>query len=143
MKVALTGSLTVARPPAEAFDLFTARGEQRWVPGWQPRFPAPADDDTAPGTVFETDGHGRTTTWVVVERTRGQRIRYARIAPGDTAGTVTVVLTGNAYGHSDVAVTYELTALTPSAIEHLRGFAARYPQMLRDWAEAIAAVTPS
>ena len=144
MKVELTGVLTVARPPAEAFALFTARGEQRWVPGWHPRFPAATDDDSAPGTVFETDGHGRTTTWVVVERTPGRRIRYARIVPGDTAGTVTVDLAGDDdAGHSDVTVTYELTALTPSAIEPLRGFAARYPEMLRHWADAISAVTSS
>lgn len=139
----LTGQLGVARPPAEAFVLFTARGEQGWVPGWQPRFPAPTDDDTAPGTVFQTGAHGRTTTWVVVERTPGRRIRYARVAPGDTAGTVTVDLADGDTGHSEVTVTYELTALTPSAMEPLRGFAARYPQLLRDWEAAIAAaVTP-
>ena len=138
MNVAISGQFTVARPPAEAFELFTARGEERWVPGWRPRFPAAADvDDTAPGTVFETDMHGRTTTWVVVERVGESRIRYARIVPGDTAGTVTVELAGDQ--HSDVTVTYELTALTPSAIEPLRGFAAHYPEMMRQWADAIAA----
>ena len=76
MNVAISGQFTVARPPAEAFELFTARGEERWVPGWRPRFPAAADvDDTAPGTVFETDMHGRTTTWVVVERGRFLSVR--------------------------------------------------------------------
>jgi hypothetical protein len=138
MNIAMTGRLTVARPPAEAFDLFTPRGEERWVPGWRPRFPAPTTDDTAPGTVFETDVHGRFTTWVVVERTPGRRIRYARVVPGDTAGTVTVDL-ADAGGHTDVTVTYVLTALTSSAIEPLRGFAARYRDMLRQWADAIAA----
>ena len=138
MNLALTGHLTVARPPDEAFVYFTPRGEERWVPGWRPRFPAPAADDTAPGTVFETDAHGRTTTWMVVDRTPARRIRYARVAPGDTAGTVTVELAG-AGGHTDVTVTYELTALTASAIEPLRGFAARYDDMMRQWADAIAA----
>jgi len=142
MNIVKTGSLTVARPPADAFDLFTPRGEERWVPGWQPRFPVPTTDDSAPGTVFETDVHGRFTTWVVVDRTPGRRIRYARVAPGDTAGTVTVDLT-DAGGQCDVTVTYELTALTASAIEPLRGFAARYDDMLRDWADAIAASLPA
>ena len=138
MNLAMSGHLTVARPPAEAFGYFTPRGEERWVPEWRPRFPAPTGDDTAPGTVFETDAHGRTTTWVVVERTPGRRIRYARVVPGDTAGTVTVELADDG-GHSDVTVTYELTALSASAIERLRGFAARYPEMLKGWADAIAA----
>ena len=138
MTTVLTGTLTVDLPPSQAFRLFTPRGEEDWVAGWRPRFPAPADDDSAPGTVFETDAHGRTTTWVVVDRTPGHRIRYARVVPGDTAGTVTVEL-ADAGGHSDVTVTYDLTALSASAIEPLRGFAARYPDMLRHWADAIAA----
>jgi hypothetical protein len=138
MTIAMTGSLTVARPPAEAFELFTPRGEERWVPGWRPRFPAPTSDDTAPGTVFETDVHGRFTTWIVVERTPGRRIRYARVVAGDNAGTVTVDLTDATHGQSKVTVTYELTALTASAAEPLRGFAAHYRDLLRHWADAIA-----
>ncbi|MBB4742983.1 hypothetical protein BJY16_006442 [Actinoplanes octamycinicus] len=139
MNVVLTGKLTVARPPEQAFELFTARGEERWVPGWQPRFPAPAPDDSAPGTVFETSADGRTTTWVVADRTPGRRVRYARVLPGVTAGTVTVELAEGAGGHSDVTVTYELTALTAAAEPELREFAAGYAGMLRHWSDAIAA----
>jgi hypothetical protein len=41
----------------------------------------------------------------------GKRISYARVTPGDQAGTVTV--TFSAIGqHSEVEVTYQLTALT-------------------------------
>jgi hypothetical protein len=143
VNVVLAGNLIVARPPERAFELFTPRGEGRWVAAWRPRFPAPTDDDSAPGTVFETDADGRTTTWVVVERTPGRRIRYARVVPGDHAGTVTVDLADGAGGHSEVTVTYELTALTASAVERLRGFAARYPDMLRQWANAITATLVS
>ena len=139
MNVTLTGHLTVTLPPEQAFDLFTPRGEQRWAVGWRPRFPAATTDDSAPGTVFETDAHGRTTTWVVAERTLGRRIRYTRVVPGIDAGTVTVELTGGTDDRSDVTVTYELTALTASATQHLHGFAANYPDMLRQWASAITA----
>jgi hypothetical protein len=139
VNVALSGHLTVTLPPERAFELFTPRGEQRWAAGWLPRFPAATADDSAPGTVFETDAHGRTTTWVVTDRTPGNRVRYARVVPGDNAGTVTVELTGRADGTSDVKVTYALTALTASAGQDLRGFAARYPDMLRQWADAITA----
>src|SRR6266567_8723965 len=64
----LTGRLHVGLPPAEAFRLFTARGEQDWAHGWQPHFPAPAPDDSEPGIVFETSAHGQHTVWVVTER---------------------------------------------------------------------------
>jgi len=134
----LTGRITVALPPAEAFRLFTPRGEQSWVPGWHPWFPAQAPDDTEPGTVFETDAHGQRTIWLVTGREPGKRIRYARVTPGDQAGTVTVTITA-AGAHSEVEVTYQLTALTPAAGPKLRDFADRYPAYLQAWEDAIAA----
>jgi hypothetical protein len=133
----LTSRIKVALPPAEAFRLFTPRGEQDWVHGWQPRFPAPAPDDTEPGTVFETRAHGEHTIWVVTDRQPGKSICYARVTPGELAGTVTVIIT-DAGGHSEVEVTYQLTALTPTADHHLREFADGYPVYLRSWQDAIA-----
>jgi hypothetical protein len=42
--------------PSEAIELFTPMGERRWVPDWEPTFPAgPSDDDTDPGTVSTDD----------------------------------------------------------------------------------------
>ena len=90
----LTGNIQVALPPSEAFRLFTPRGEQDWAPGWQPHFPAPAADDTEPGTVFETSAHGHHTIWLVTARQPGERISYARVTPGGLAGTVTVRTSG-------------------------------------------------
>jgi hypothetical protein len=132
----LTGRMTVALPPAEAFRLFTPRGEQAWAPGWHPRFPAPAPDDTEPGTVFETGAHGQHTIWVVTGQEPGRRLCYARVTPGGQAGTVTVTITA-AGGHSEVEVTYQLTALTPAADHKLRDFADRYPAYLQEWQHAI------
>nr|BFE77861.1 hypothetical protein GCM10020093_004620 [Planobispora longispora] len=111
----LTGALTVPLPPDEAFRLFTARGEELWVDGWQPRFPVPVEDDTEPGTVFETGAHGEATVWVVLARERGRSISYARVTPGSRAGTVSVTLEpagrpAREYGEaSEVTVTYDLT----------------------------------
>jgi Polyketide cyclase / dehydrase and lipid transport len=134
----LTGRIQVALPPGEAFRLFTPRGEQEWAHGWQPRFPAPADDDSEPGTVFETSAHGQDTVWLVTDRQPGERISYARVTPGDQAGTVTVAIFA-AGGHSEVEVTYELTALTGAAGLKLREFADGYPAYLQSWQDAIAA----
>ena len=56
----LTGRIQVALPPGEALGLFTARrtglGARMALP-----LPAPAADDTEPGTVFETSAHGQHT----------------------------------------------------------------------------------
>lgn len=135
----LTGRIQVGLPPAEAFRLFTPRGEEEWADGWQPRFPAASPDDTEPGTVFETAAHGQHTIWLVIDREPGERISYARITPGHQAGTVAVTISPS--GHrSEVEVTYELTALSDAADEELRGFGAHYPAFLQSWQEAIAAL---
>jgi hypothetical protein len=135
----LTGRLHVGLPPAEAFRLFTARGEQDWAHGWHPHFPAPVPDDTEPGIVFETSAHGQHTVWVVTEREPGRRIGYARVTPGHQAGTVTVRLTAAGDG-SEVEVTYRLTALSDAAGSQLADFADGYDDYLRSWQDAIAAL---
>ena len=118
--------------------MFTPRGEQDWAAGWEPRFPAPASDDTEPGTVFETDAHGQHTIWVVLDRLWGTRISYARVTPGGLAGTVTIVVSA-AGRHSEVDVTYELTELNGAAGHLLRDFARTYPGYLQSWQDTIAA----
>ena len=133
----LTARIQVAVPPAEAFRLFTPRGEQDWAQGWRPRFPAPAPDDTEPGTVFETSAHGQRTIWLVTDRDPGRRISYARLTPSDQAGSVTVTI--SAVGeHSEVEVTYLLTALTDAAEGTLAEFADSYPAYRKSWQDASA-----
>ena len=135
----LTGRIQVALPPAEAFRLFTPRGERDWAHGWDPRFPSPTADDTEPGTVFETSAHSQHTIWLVTGREAGKRISYARVTPGDQAGTVTVTVSA-AGQRSEVEVTYELTALTSLAEHKLAAFTDGYPAYLQSWQDAIAAL---
>ena len=134
----LTGRIRVPLPPAEAFRLFTPRGEQDWAHGWHPRFPAPAPDDTEPGTVFETSAHGQHTIWLVTDRQAGKRISYARVSPDDQAGSVSVVISAAGH-HSEVEVTYQLTALTSLADHKLSAFAEHYPAYLQSWEDDITA----
>jgi hypothetical protein len=138
----LAGVIQVALPPADAFRLFTPRGEQDWAHGWHPAFPAETPDDTEPGTVFETSAHGaQPTVWVVTGRQPGRSISYTRVTPGDRAGTVTVNLSpaGQHGEASDVEVTYQLTALSESAGDALREFADGYRAYLQSWQDAISA----
>ncbi|WP_219468411.1 hypothetical protein [Nonomuraea rhizosphaerae] len=163
----LSGRVAVPLPPQEAFTLFTPRGEEAWVAGWRPRFPAGARDDSEPGTVFETGAHDERTTWVVLGRERGRSVSYARVTPGSRAGTVTVVLdegprgddaedtngevtnVGDAHAEDTYAgithagityakVTYDLTALSPEGERELRRFADGYPAFLESWEREIA-----
>jgi hypothetical protein len=126
----------VRLPPGyePALFLFTPRGEKLWADGWDPLFPAAASDDTEPGTVFETVHGQQRTTWVVCAREPGRWVRYARLAHGRDAGTVTVTLDGG-------TVEYDLTALSGEAAAGLAQFAAGYPRFLQHWEAAIADAT--
>lgn len=140
-EVVLTGRFTVALPAESAYKLFTPEGERTWADGWSPAYPLEgADaDDTAPGTVFETSVHGHAlTTWIVLDRSPGRSVRYARVTPGSRAGTVAVSLEPRGES-TEVAVTYELTALSPAARDELMSFAEAYPAFLESWRTAIAA----
>lgn len=137
----LTGRISVALPATQAFELFTPDGERTWAHGWDPHFPVPVTDDSRPGTVFETQPHrhGHATTWVVTQRSQGVSIGYARVTPGDRAGTVTVVLEAVSEDETEVEVSYDLTPLSPSAQAALDDFAAGYDDYLQSWQQAINA----
>jgi hypothetical protein len=138
--VRLTGTIDVSLPPEQAFHLFTPSGERAWAEGWDPQFPAPVADETEPGTVFTTAGHGgQLTIWTVVRRVGDTAIAYSRTTPGDRAGLVTVTLQPSADG-STVTVGYDLTALVPESDHALREFAHHYPAFLAEWRDAIAAL---
>jgi hypothetical protein len=117
----------------DAYPLFTARGEESWVPGWKPTFPRPAADDTVPGTVFVT---AHDTTWIVLDRLAGEHISYARVRPGHSAGTVSVALNPTAAGCA-VEVTYVITALGDEGWTDWTAIARDYAGYLRSWREAI------
>ena len=66
-------------------------------------------------------------------------VRYARVAPGEDAGTVTVACTAEDAG-TKVEVTYDLSALTPEAATELRVFANDYDAYADGWRHRIEAL---
>jgi hypothetical protein len=135
-RVVLRGNVAVALPPEEALRLFTPQGERAWGHGWDPVFPAGDDGDAMAGTVFRTAAHDAETLWVVAGRT-SRSISYARVTPGDRAGTVTVTCERDGAG-TRAEVAYDLTALAPDAQPALDAFAAGYAEFLESWERAIA-----
>ena len=133
-RVRCTG--TVRLPPglAAPLGLFTPEGERAWAAGWDPSYPAPAEDDGEPGTVFQTRHGAHPGTWIVASRDPGRSVRYARVVADQDAGTVSVTLASE----TEVTVSYDLTALSDSGAAHLTQFAANYPKFLQHWEQAIA-----
>jgi len=140
VRVHLEGTVPVALPQSEAFELFTPTGERRWARGWDPSFPAPVPDETTPGAVFETRGH-RPTTWVVAACERPRCITYANVSERSRAGLVRVCCEEDRDGTTTARVTYDMTALSEDGDASLSEFAAGYQQFMEHWRDAIAETT--
>ena len=134
------GSFALPLPPTEAFDLFTAEGEERWVAGWEPVILSDCGA-TEPGAVFLTDHGGEQTIWTVLEADRAAgRLAYSRVSPGRRAGTVRVSLAPRPDG-TRVEVAYDLTSLGGDGDRAVRSMdSAGFGRMLGEWQRLIGEV---
>lgn len=129
MRIELTGSFVLAAPPVRVRPLFTAEGERAWAPGWDPEW-ADAEHVHEVGEVWSTSGPPA-TTWITVQAD-ADCVRYARVAPGDSAGIVSVSFLAVDDG-TRVKVAYDLSALSPEGATRLTQFEASYADMLEHW----------
>jgi hypothetical protein len=131
------GSFPLPLPPDQAFDLFTAEGERRWVDGWDPDILSECGAHE-PGAVFLTDHGGERTIWTVIEADRSAgRLLYSRVSPGLRAGTVSVKL-ADEDGGTRVHVAYDITALGPEGETAVAAMdAAGFADMLGEWRQLI------
>jgi hypothetical protein len=141
-RVRLEGSVPVALGPADAFALFTPSGERKWAAGWDPWFPAPVEDETEPGTVFQTSQH-HTTTWIVVACDPHRAITYSNVSDEGRAGMIHVRCDPDPDGTTVATVTYDITPLNERGARWLSEFAAGYLQYLEHWQKAIRAALAS
>jgi hypothetical protein len=99
--------------------------------------PLPIEETVpAPGTVFSTESEGGSATWIVLER-RDDGMRYARIAPGRIAGTISVSCAASSPAETEVAVTYDVTSLGPEGAEFVEGLRDGYDEFLESWRQEI------
>ena len=131
-----TFTISVPLPADDAMPLFTARGERRWVEGWDPEFPAGEPTEEDEGTVFVTTAGGRSTYWVVAV-SDADRFLYARTTPGFAAGTVEARRRAADGGSTQVDITYDLSALSDAGAAELDAFAAGYERDIGAWQQAI------
>lgn len=113
MKRLFETRIRVPLPPRQALPLFTPKGEEDWVPGWQPRYHEPKSGQTQTGMVFETgEGDGR-TLWTCLEwDTAALRASYLRVVPGNRVSRVYISCKEDAARQSEVTVRYEHIAIS-------------------------------
>lgn len=122
----------------DALALFTAEGERRWVPGWEPE--RMGGDGT--GSVFVTRMGGAETLWIVVDYDPVRGVaRYARHIAGTQAGLVEVQCADHGAGRCMVRVRYSLTPLSESAVAAVAEFLdpARFADAIANWKRLIIA----
>jgi hypothetical protein len=136
MRVHRSAEIRVGLSRGEVMALFTPEGERGWAHRWDPHYPEP-DRREGPGAVFITGHAGHHTTWIMVDHD-SERVRYARVTHGMTAGTVVVEVVVSDENSTRVRVTYDLTALTSAGQSWLEGFDADYDDMIAGWSSEIA-----
>lgn len=134
-----SGVVEMALPFADAFPLFNAEGERRWVEGWDPYFVHPPEPGAGEGAVFQTTHHGMgTTIWVQTRHDPDAGgASFVYVLPGQRAAIVDVVVTPVGEGRSRASVRYRMTSLSSQADDLVRAFADAFDEMMAHWAEAI------
>ena len=134
-----TGVVGMALPAAQAFPLFNAEGERRWVAGWNPRFVHPVAPGAGEGVVFQTDKKGvGTATWVQTRHEPATgAASFVYVIPDHHAAMVDIAVSADGEGRSRASVRYRMTSLSADADDFVRAFGEAFEDFMAHWAEAI------
>ena len=133
------GVVPMALPFEEAFALFNAVGERRWVAGWDPRFVHPTEPCAGEGVVFQTTGAGtETATWVqTAHEPSAGTASFVYVVPDHRVAMVDVGIAHDGEGRSRASVRYRMTSLSPDADDFVRAFGEAFEDYMAHWGEAI------
>jgi len=133
-----TGVVRISLSASDAFPLFNAEGERRWVAGWDPRCVYPAESGVGEGAVFQTRKGAGTATWVQTrhEPATGQA-SFVYVLPDHHVAMVDVCVTPDGDGRSRASVRYRMTSLSCDADDFVRGFAGGFGDLMIHWEKAI------
>ena len=133
------GVVPMALPFEEAFALFNAVGERRWVAGWNPRFVHPLEPLAGEGVVFQTTGTDTgTATWVqTTHEPSAGSASFVYVVPDHRVAMVDVGVKHDGEGRSRASVRYRMTSLSPDADDFVRAFGEAFEDNMVQWAEAI------
>ncbi len=135
---------TVDLPYHDAAPLFGAWEEQKWAPGWKPEFlyPTPAADQQ--GSVFRVQKGAHPSLWVntIFDLASGH-VQYVYVLADLLVTRIDIHIKGNSRDQTDISVTYERTALNPSANDHVKSLAREDSTSGEEWRRLINAYAAS
>lgn len=140
MRRTFAHEIRLGLPVDRAFPLFTPKGEEAWVPGWEPEYVSPADGTTEEEMVFVTRGH-ETTYWTCLKwEPEAWHARYLRLTPESRVAFVDVRCRPDGVDHTVVHIAYTFVPLGGPGHEHLEAISAgSFADSIDGWADLIHA----
>ena len=135
-------TIFVDRPSPVAIHLFTPKGEETWVPGWDPVYITPVSGEMKEEMLFTTGTGDELTYWTCMKwRPQDGHARYFRLTPASRAAFVDVRCTDADKGWTQVTMCYEMHALTPSGDDDLQHMTQEtFEKSIDNWAVLIHAL---
>ena len=132
------GVVRMALSAADAFPLFNAQGERRWVAGWDPQYVYPAESGLGEGAVFQTRKGAGTATWIQTRHDPASGLAsFVYVLPDHHVAMVDIGVTPDGDGRSRASVKYRMTSLSTDADDFVRLFGDGFDDFMVHWEEAI------
>ena len=132
------GVVRMALSAADAFPLFNAQGERRWVAGWDPQYVYPAESGLGEGAVFQTRKGAGTATWIQTRHDPASGLAsFVYVLPDHHVAMVDIGVTPDGDGRSRASVKYRMTSLSTDADDFVRSFGDGFDDFMVHWEEAI------
>lgn len=111
----LVGTLTLAGPVDEVFQLFSPLGEKLWVPDWHPELLHPPEVTWQAGLIFRKREEKGDATWFVTRLDRAPHtVEYYRVEPGRYVARIEVSCAADAEQTTEASTVYEFIGLSES-----------------------------
>lgn len=132
--------VAVELPYAEAAPLFGAWAEQKWATDWHPKFLYPSPPADQEGAVFKVEHGSHSSIWTTtVFNLPEGHIQYVYLVNQVLITRIDILLRKDGPNKTGVSVTYERTALDPTANEHLKHLAEGDSRAGTEWQAALDA----
>jgi hypothetical protein len=130
-------TITLNAVPDVAVRAFGAVAEERWAPGFDPRFAYPNPPKDTEGAVFTLDGK-TTQVWLLQRWDMTQHVvRYVAVDPGVKISAIDIEVAPLGANGSRATVTYDRTSLSPAGDAEVAAWAKTFAAQAPDWATAI------
>jgi hypothetical protein len=131
--------IVIDLPVACALPMFTPKGEEAWVPGWQPDYVWPESGEIGEEMIFTTGEGSEKTFWLCLRWQPDQgHVRYHRLTPESRVAFVDVRCRPEGEDRTRVSVGYEILALTDHGRAYLEDLSERaFAEMIDQWADLI------